>query len=68
MRQDLTVSSGAPRVFVIHENDAWVEPLRTAFEARHVPFAEWFLDEGVLDLTKATTAMRLNSPPRSSPG
>ena len=53
MRQDLTVSSGAPRVFVIHENDAWVEPLRTAFEARHVPFAEWFLDEGVLDLTKA---------------
>ena len=53
MRHDLTVSSGAPRVFVIHENDAWVEPLRTAFEARHVPFAEWFLDEGVLDLTKA---------------
>jgi hypothetical protein len=53
MRQDLTVSSGAPRVFVIHENDAWVEPLRAAFEARRIPFAEWFLDEGVLDLTKA---------------
>jgi len=53
MRQDLTVSSGAPRVYVIHENDAWVEPLRAAFDARGIPFAEWFLDEGVLDLTKA---------------
>jgi hypothetical protein len=50
MRQDLTVSSRAPQVYVIHENDAWVEPLRTAFAARNIPFAEWFLDEGVLDL------------------
>jgi glutathione synthase/RimK-type ligase-like ATP-grasp enzyme len=52
MRQNLTTSSRAPRVYVIHENDAWVEPLRTAFEARNIPFAEWFLDEGVLDLRK----------------
>ena len=50
MRQELTSSSRAPRVYVIHENDAWVEPLRTAFDARRIPFAEWFLDEGVLDL------------------
>jgi len=52
MRQDLTTSSRTPRVYVIHENDAWVEPLRTAFEARKIPFAEWFLDEGILDLRK----------------
>jgi glutathione synthase/RimK-type ligase-like ATP-grasp enzyme len=53
MRQDLTTSSRTPRVYIIHENDAWVEPLRAAFEARDIPFAEWFLDEGVLDLRQA---------------
>ena len=39
-----------PRVHVIHENDAWVEPLRREFETRAIPYTEWFLDEGVLDL------------------
>ncbi|MGN6570705.1 MAG: ATP-grasp domain-containing protein [Pseudolabrys sp.] len=53
MRQNLTASGGAPQVYVIHENDAWVEPLRAAFEARNIPFAEWFLDAGVLDLRQA---------------
>ena len=45
-----------PRVHVIHENDAWVEPLRREFAARGVPFAEWFLDEGVLDLREPPPA------------
>src|SRR5262249_13245653 len=40
-----------PRVFVIHENGAWVEPLRREFAMLEVPFSEWFLDEGMLDLT-----------------
>lgn len=39
------------RVYVIHENDAWVEPLRAAFDELGVPFTEWFLDEGTVDLT-----------------
>lgn len=39
-----------PNVFVIHENSAWVEPLRAAFGELGTPFEEWFLDEGVLDL------------------
>lgn len=39
-----------PKIFVLHENDAWVEPLRAAFEARGLPFAEWFLDTGHVDL------------------
>ena len=43
----------SPRVYVIHENDAWVVPLRKQFEARKIPFAEWFLDQGVLDLRAA---------------
>ena len=39
------------KVFVIHENDAWVEPLRAAFARLGTPYEEWFLNEGVLDLT-----------------
>ena len=39
------------RVYVIHENSAWVEPLRAAFEELDVPFEEWFLGAGTLDLT-----------------
>jgi hypothetical protein len=40
------------KVHVIHENDAWVEPLRAAFAALGTPVEEWFLDRGVLDLTR----------------
>ena len=38
------------KVHVIHENDAWVEPLRAAFAEIGVPFAEWFIDDGSLEL------------------
>jgi hypothetical protein len=38
------------RIYVIHENDAWVEPLRTAFAELGLPYAEWFTAEGRLDL------------------
>lgn len=46
----------APRVYVIHENDPWVEPLRREFAARDVPYDEWFLDRGILDLRAAPPA------------
>jgi hypothetical protein len=39
-----------PKIHVIHENDAWVEPLRAAFDELALPYEEWFLSEGVLDL------------------
>jgi len=39
-------------VHVIHENDAWVVPLREAFAELGTPYEEWFLDRGVLDLRK----------------
>jgi len=42
-----------PKIHVIHENDAWVEPLRAAFDERALPYEEWFLSEGTLDLAKA---------------
>jgi hypothetical protein len=38
------------KIYVLHENDAWVEPLRAAFNELRLPFEEWFLDQGVLDL------------------
>jgi len=40
-----------PKIYVIHENDAWVEPLRIAFDALSLPYEEWFLSDGQLDLT-----------------
>src|SRR5882672_12146526 len=40
------------KVYVIHENDAWVEPLRAAFSELALPHAEWFLSEGTLDLSE----------------
>ena len=41
------------KIYVIHENDAWVEPLRAAFQELALPFEEWFLSEGLLDLSEA---------------
>ena len=41
------------KIYVIHENDAWVEPLRAAFAEQGLPYEEWFLAEGVLDLESA---------------
>jgi hypothetical protein len=40
-------------IYVIHENDAWVEPLRAAFAEIGAPFHEWFIDRGALDLRRA---------------
>ena len=36
------------RITVLHENDAWVEPLRAAFDELALPYEEWFLDEGIV--------------------
>ena len=38
------------RIHVIHENDAWVEPLRAAFAESRLPYTEWFVADGTLDL------------------
>lgn len=40
-----------PKIYVIHENNAWVEPLRDAFAELDLPYEEWFLSEGTLDLS-----------------
>ncbi len=53
MLSPLSFQSGpaAPSaIHIIHENDAWVEPLRAALEARSLPYREWFIDDLALDL------------------
>src|ERR1044072_7892781 len=52
MRQSLDPEDRSPRVYVIHENDEWVVPLRKNFADRGIPFAEWHLGEGGLDLRR----------------
>tara|TARA_A100001037_G_scaffold112225_1_gene102320 strand:+ start:684 stop:1646 length:963 start_codon:yes stop_codon:yes gene_type:complete len=32
-----------PKVYLLHENDEWVEPLRAPLQALGTPFAEWHL-------------------------
>ncbi len=39
------------KIHVIHENDAWVDPLRAAFAELELPYTEWFLNQGVLDFS-----------------
>jgi hypothetical protein len=39
------------KIYVIHENNEWVVPLRKELEALSLPYEEWHLDKGVLDLT-----------------
>jgi hypothetical protein len=41
----------APKIFVIHENQQWTDPLAVELERCSVPYELWFLDEGLLDLS-----------------
>jgi len=38
------------KIYVLHENSEWVEPLRKAFAELHLPYDEWFINEGMIDL------------------
>ncbi len=39
-------------VYVIHENEDWLLPLRAAFAQLQIPYEEWFVDQFVLDLSQ----------------
>ena len=45
--------AAGPAVYVIHENPEWLVPLRAAFEAEDVPWVDWFVHEGHIDLDAA---------------
>ena len=38
-------------IYIIHENNEWTAPLRTELQRLALPYREWFLDRGVLDLS-----------------
>lgn len=42
-----------PKIYVLHENEAWVQPLRAAFAELGLPYTEWFLHQGVVDFSAA---------------
>ncbi|MEM1188514.1 MAG: alpha-L-glutamate ligase [Pseudomonadota bacterium] len=41
------------KIHVIHENPDWSQPLIEALESLHLPYEDWFLHEGHLDLAAA---------------
>ena len=41
------------RIHVIHENPDWTAPLLAALSASGLPFEDWLLDAGKLDISKA---------------
>jgi hypothetical protein len=42
--------------YILHENEAWLPPLRAALDAAGVPFIEWRLDGGSFDFSAAPPA------------
>ena len=38
------------QVYLLHENPDWLPPFVSAFAARSVPWSEWRIDAGILDL------------------
>ena len=42
-----------PKIYVLHENESWTEPLARALSRLDAPFELMHLDEGVLNLAEA---------------
>ncbi len=43
-------------IHVIHENEAWLEPLAKALDGEKLPWRDWFLDRGTFDLSQPPPA------------
>ena len=46
------------KVHIIHENAAWLPPLRDALDDLGTPYTEWHLDSGYFDFSSPPPAMR----------
>jgi len=42
--------AASPKVYVLHENPEWIAPFADAFSDAGLPWEEWVLDGGVIDL------------------
>ncbi|WP_096437758.1 ATP-grasp domain-containing protein [Alteribacter populi] len=38
------------KVYIIHENEEWTAPLKEALHSHNVPFEDWHMGEGMIDL------------------
>ncbi|TFB19566.1 alpha-L-glutamate ligase [Filobacillus milosensis] len=41
-----------PKVYIIHENAEWTQPLLEELDQLNVPYEDWHLDQGVIDLSE----------------
>ena len=41
------------KIYVIHENDEWLIPLRNSFKKINAPFVEWHMDKANIDFKKS---------------
>lgn len=42
--------STKPTIYIIHENEAWIEPLKGFLDEMNQPYIDWFAHEGKIDL------------------
>jgi glutathione synthase/RimK-type ligase-like ATP-grasp enzyme len=42
-----------PKIYIIHENDAWVVPLHAALDELQLPYEDLFVDTGLIDFSHA---------------
>ena len=40
------------KIFIIHENDEWIEPLRVHLQDLQVPYEEWHMDTMYINTSK----------------
>src|SRR5579872_6929866 len=45
-----------PKIYIIHENDAWVVPLHAALDELNLPYEDIFVDTGLIDFAQAPPA------------
>ncbi|MBO6516393.1 MAG: alpha-L-glutamate ligase, partial [Bacteroidia bacterium] len=38
------------KIYVLHENESWVAPLFASFDELNVPYVDWFINDGRLNL------------------
>jgi glutathione synthase/RimK-type ligase-like ATP-grasp enzyme len=42
-----------PKIYIIHENNEWTAPLIKNLESLGLPYEDWFIDKGMLNLAEA---------------
>jgi hypothetical protein len=40
-------------IYIIHENETWTKPLVKKLKEKDLPYEEWYLSKGIVDLTQA---------------